>query len=199
MAIDKRYKTNKLVFLHSCLQIIGWSLILTYLALYVYNNYNLKYLNYVLHLVKVFQILQVLDFIFSILGCTKTSYFYSLIQILGRLGIVIFFLDQSSNKYLIVICLSCWSLADIIRNMYYICKDSVVLTIFRYNSFIVLYPIGVLSEIMLIENSLNKYHKFIVLLRILQATIFICFLFLYTYLFKQRKKYRYSMLKRRND
>jgi very-long-chain (3R)-3-hydroxyacyl-CoA dehydratase len=49
-----------------------------------------------------------------------------------------------------------WSIADIVRNVYYINKSDTA-AFLRYNLFIVLYPIGVYGEMRVINDYIKRH------------------------------------------
>jgi hypothetical protein len=64
---------------------------------------------------------------------------------------------------------------------------------FRYNAFILLYPVGIYGEMTLMNNYLlinegKLSENFILFVRTCQILIFSGFLFLYVYMFKNRSK-----------
>lgn len=76
-----------------------------------------------------------------------------------------------------------WSIAEIIRYGYYLHKDNKIIKFFRYNAFIINYPIGVLvGELVTIwnyyeESNHTAYHCILIML------IYIpCFPYLYVHM-----------------
>lgn len=86
-----------------------------------------------------------------------------------------------------------WSLADCNRYLYYLFKNHPLTAALRYNSFILLYPIGVFGEMMLINDYVNRHTELsetmIVIIRGIQIAIVFGLVFLYTYMLKMRSKY----------
>jgi very-long-chain (3R)-3-hydroxyacyl-CoA dehydratase len=196
---NKSYYVKLIVKLATIIQTLGWILLfgLT-LLLVVYELQGIPTASLklcILQNLKIFQSFQAIEILFSLFGLVGGSAVFSLMQIIGRLMIVFCFIDleMQSNIYWNIVL--CWSLADIIRNLFYLCKNSFT-GFLRYNCFILLYPIGVTGEVRAIENNLRKNNyesnEYVIALRTLQVVI-ICGLFvLYTHLLKQRRKYYLS-------
>ena len=155
----KPYFVKLIVKLTTIIQTLGWVLIfgLTIL-LVVYElqampTTSLKLC--ILQNLKIFQSFQAIEVLFSLFGLVGGSALFSLMQIVGRLIIVFCFVDleMQSNIYWNIVL--CWSLADIIRNLFYLSKNSFT-GFLRYNCFILLYPLGVTGEVRAIENNLRK-------------------------------------------
>lgn len=50
-----------------------------------------------------------------------------------------------------------WSLAEIIRFSYYLFKNISICKTLRYNAFMILYPVGILGELRLVNSYLHLY------------------------------------------
>ena len=152
-----------------------------------------------------------LEIIHSIIGLVKSSVFATSIQIIGRILIVLilqFFPSAVSKGYLLIYI--AWSLVEIVRYIYYIMsliqkeygKFNIPYIIIwcRYSFFIILYPIGVSGEMITVWNAKKDFNKYIIwngdkskiTIANLIYPVWILYIpaliFLYGYLFKQRKK-----------
>lgn len=182
-------ETSILSFIHSSSQLLGWSAILFLLAYYAVHDFNEDTLHRILLFLRIFQSLQVVDIVLGVLKITKTNILASFMQILGRLYVTFFYINDQVQPNLILQTLACWSFAEVVRNLYYLSKNSYVVKTLRYNAFIVLYPAGIMGEILTIEQYLNSDANNYYLHRIIQITIFSGFLYLYKYLLDQRREY----------
>ncbi|KAI6654123.1 3-hydroxyacyl-CoA dehydratase 2-like [Oopsacas minuta] len=152
------------LILYNCLQTVGWIAILfntcLYLAMYqgdwksfpgVYES-TATSLNF-------FQTLAVLEVVHIMLGFVKSNAFLTFMQILSRIIIIWLILVPvpvtSVGPLLHIIA---WSITEIIRYFYYAWSRAesppYALLWLRYTTFIVLYPIGVLGEIISIFSAL---------------------------------------------
>lgn len=57
-----------------------------------------------------------------------------------------------------------WSLAEIIRFSYYLFKNVSLFKTLRYNAFMILYPVGILGELRVINSNLHLYGSNLVFL-----------------------------------
>lgn len=148
---------------------------------------------------KAVQLFQLMDILLIILGKSKGSIFGAFFQLLGRLAVALYFVEEDSDRLRFAMVVICWSLADINRYLYYLFKNNPLTGMLRYNSFIILYPLGVYGEIMLINDFIKRHAEnlddlHINAIRVAQALIIIGMCFLYSYMLKMRKKY-YKALK----
>ncbi|KAF0977031.1 hypothetical protein FDP41_003684 [Naegleria fowleri] len=141
-------------------------------------TFNRKYL-------KTIQTLQLMETVHVITGITPNSSLSTTLgQTLGRMFITYFIADDLPNNDLLTDITMftlqvSWALADIIRYSHYIsqtcdlekdpktAKVVKLLKFLRYNAFLILYPIGMLSEIGLVlmtrrivmQNTINNNNK----------------------------------------
>jgi len=105
------------------------------------------------------QSLQLFDVVFSILGLTRNSVPTVFVQILSRYFILYgIFPYVPEGHYAVFMACICWAWTEVIRFSFYTMKEfKITISIysiprmigfFRYNSFIVLYPIGVSGELL---------------------------------------------------
>lgn len=89
------------------------------------------------------QTTQVFDFLLILLGKSKGSLIGTFCQCFARNFVVWYFITPETDVRLFVLVAIVWSLADVNRYLYYLFNTSKITALLRYNSFIVLYPIGV--------------------------------------------------------
>lgn len=189
-------KTSLIVTAFNRFQVLGWSMLIFNIFSYLYAHlYNLDvdklYLNIALNILKIMQTLQVCEIIFSLVGITKGSAVFSSFQIFGRLIVTWVFFNENAIPWNIFLVLIPWSVADIIRSLFYLKKDDKFIGMLRYNLFIILYPAGVLGEILLAQSRLDQgdFREYTLLVRVFQIVVVFGLVFLYTYLIKQRSKF----------
>ena len=210
---------SRYLFLYNFIQLCGWCLFISKVSYYLFNSISLQEIYLNTHIIlECCQYGAFLEIIYTMLGIVKSNIFATSIQILGRITIVIilqFFPSSVSYGYLLLS--FGWSIIELVRYLYYILsliqKDFINFNIpylliwCRYSFFVVLYPIGVSGEIITTWNAkkdfskyiLWKNHDFKLTLSDMVYPAYILYIpsliFLYGYLFKQRKK----VLKRLND
>lgn len=140
----------------------------------------------------------------SVIGITRSSVSMTCLQFFARLSITIgvcYLVPESPgnfNKFAFPGLIIAWSSVELIRYPYYAIKllnfgSPKWLDWLRYSAFLVLYPLGLLTEPMVIYDSLNyvsgiHYYFFMV-----GFTLYIPgFYFLYSYMLKQRAKMKKS-------
>ena len=200
------------LILYNFLQFCGW----TFFFLKVTNNLmlskSLEEIYSSTHIIlEICQYGAFLEIIHSLIGIVKSSIFATSIQIIGRIIIVVIlsnFPSAVSKGYLLLY--FAWSIIEIIRYIYYIMslyqKEShnfnipYILIWCRYSFFIVLYPIGVSGEMLTVWNARKDFHKYIIyqgnnytitvadLVYPVWLLYIPALIYLYGYLFKQRKK-----------
>jgi len=105
------------------------------------------------HVVRYCQLLQFLEIIHPILGFTKTGIFMSVVQVSGR-ATILFALIHSEERVqsssAIFFLFYVWSVAELFRYPYYMIQLSkhkvYIVTWLRYSAWVVLYPLGFISE-----------------------------------------------------
>lgn len=115
---------------------------------------------------KTSQALQYLEFLNALVGFTKGSALFPLLQVTGR-NFVLFAIIHSESRTqempVIFMLFLVWSLAELVRYPYYLIgllkKDIALLTWLRYSVWIVLYPLGVLCEGTILLRSLPLFEE----------------------------------------
>ncbi|KAL9650262.1 hypothetical protein ABK040_014917 [Willaertia magna] len=195
----------------------GWGYILYLTILHHLNGKNPRDLYSVIEKpLQLFQTLAVLEIVHSLIGFVRSPVFTTLMQVFSRLFVVWFSLYlEHQVKYtefqsiFITTLMFAWCTTEVIRYSFYALKLYDIcpyfLTWLRYSTFIVLYPLGVSSEIALtvfrlsyvkefrpfsvdMPNAANMSfdsYSFVWLILLSYAPGFYQ---LYTYMFVQRKK-----------
>ena len=200
------------LILYNFLQLCGWSCFFFKVTNYLINSKPLQEIYSNSHLIlECCQYGAFLEIIHSIIGLVKSSIFATSIQIIGRIIIVVilqFFQSAVSQGYFLIY--FAWSIVEIVRYTYYIMnllqKDFVkfnipyILIWCRYSFFVVLYPIGVSGEMITVWNAKKDFNKYILyqtdkytftaadLIYPIWIFYIPALIYLYEYLFKQRKK-----------
>ncbi len=145
------------------------------------------------HVLRFIQTFQIMDIMLILIGKSKGSILGAFFQIVGRMVVAWGFAEPTSNNLRFATVAIIWALADCNRYLYYLFKNHPLTAALRYNSFIVLYPIGVFGEMLLINDYLQRHIELtencVYLVRAIQASIVVGLLFLYTYMLKMRAKY----------
>lgn len=112
----------------------------------------------------IFQIVQIVEVVHCVVGLVPSNPIITLQQTLVKIAIVCgivqpFIGPKDSLGVFLVI--GCWSVAEITRYLYYALNlldfvPHLVITWCRYSFFLVLYPIGVVGELLLIYASLDE-------------------------------------------
>ena len=200
------------LILYNFAQFCGWSFFFFKVTLNLINSKSLQEIYSETHIILEYcQYGAFLEIIHAMIGLVKSSIFATAIQILGRIAIVLilqFFPSAVSKGYLLIY--FAWSLVEMVRYIYYIMsllqKDfwkfniPYALIWCRYSFFIVLYPIGVSGEMITVWNAKKDFGKYIlwnngkinITVADLVYPVWVLYIpaliFLYGYLFKQRKK-----------
>ncbi|KAK6589147.1 hypothetical protein RS030_223516 [Cryptosporidium xiaoi] len=121
------------------------------------------------------QSLAIFDILNSLTGIVKSQTFPTLIQVLSRLHVVwiVFYLSPIDSKqvttvfsYIMIIS---WCLSELIRYPYYVIAQlstilpkirmPLFLKWLRYSGFAVLYPIGIVGEVVICSNFISDIYK----------------------------------------
>ena len=160
--------------IYNLISFIGWITIL-YLNLTFQTN---------ILLIQIVQSLAIFDVIFAYLKIIKTNYLVSLLQVFSRYFMVFgpFYLG---NVPIIIIQIlsSIWALADSTRYLYYLIPNLYIIKWLRYNLFWILYPLGMLFE--LISCYYSPFEKYIIILTMIYMKYGID---LYKHMIKQSNK-----------
>ena len=95
--------------------------------------------------IQVIQLFQITDILLILLGKSKGSLVGAFFQILGRNIVALIFMQPESHKLKFAAVVILWAIADINRYLYYLFKNNSITAFLRYNSFLVLYPLGGLA------------------------------------------------------
>ena len=128
--------------------LIGWVYILVQTEIeVVFNleNYLTSDISLTVTILRVVQGLQVLDIVLLLLGKTKGNFLASFFQILGRNFVTLFVIEYDMNQMVFAGVLIVWAIADANRYLYYLYKTNPITAFLRYNSFLVLYPLGAVA------------------------------------------------------
>ena len=200
------------LILYNFLQLCGWSFFFFKGINLIINSKSFQEIYSDTHLILEYcQYGAFMEIIHSIIGLVRSSIFATSIQIIGRIIIVVilqFFESAISKGYLLIF--FAWSIVEIVRYTYYIInllqKEFVKFNIpylliwCRYSFFIVLYPIGVSGEMITVWNAKKDFSKFILyqgnnfnftvanLIYPIWLFYIPALVYLYGYLFKQRRK-----------
>ncbi|WBW72769.1 3-hydroxyacyl-CoA dehydratase involved in very long-chain fatty acid elongation Phs1 [Schizosaccharomyces osmophilus] len=151
-------------------------------------------------LVRWVQTLALAEVFHSILRFVKSSPFTTAIQVLSRLilvwGVCYLFPQSINTSPIYLFMILAWSITEVIRYAFYACNlaGSVpkLLLWLRYNTFLVLYPIGAGSELLLVLKTFRVAWNTFFLSKIVwtAATVIYPFGFymLYTHMISQRRK-----------
>ena len=152
--------------------------------------------------VTCFQLLMILDVVHAAIGLVRSSVMTTAMQIASRVIVVAILLTNktaSSTVLGLTLILCAWCPTEILRYSYYIVKDLCpesipsFLTWLRYNTFFVLYPVGISGEILIMYSSLAGYRESADLqwMQYVIYAIFVIYvpgaIYLYAHMIKQRK------------
>lgn len=186
---DKKKEESIVTYFYTLLQLFGWSFIFCYLCVYTYSGFKASFLIMIIPFIRIFQSLQILDIIFAVLKITKANAAASFVQVVARLINLFWLYDNVTPSHIVLLTFFPWALSEIVRSLFYLHKDSDFIKTLRYNAFIILYPTGVLGEVLALDNYKDHHPDYFNLIRFVQVLMVIGLYFLYTYLFKQRRNY----------
>lgn len=187
--VEKQDAPHPAVIVYNIIQLVGWIIVYSFMILSFLKNNDLTLMQNCLEALRIMQTTQILEIVFAISGITNTGLFASFTQVGARILNTFWIYNIDTNYYIIVMTLVAWCTTEVIRSLFYLNKNSVVLSGMRYNGFIVLYPLGVTGELMAFEDYLTKYPDWYYIIRPTQLAFLIGFYFLYTYMWKQRGKF----------
>jgi len=125
---ENKVKSNIFVKFSTIFQAIGWSLIFFLTLMLIYyeiiekDTESLKVC--IIQNLKIFQTLQSIEIFFAFLKLAGGSPIFTTLQILGRIIVTYCFIELEMNSSIICNVITCWSLAEIFRNMYYLTKNN---------------------------------------------------------------------------
>lgn len=163
-----------MINLYNLISFIGWILV-------IYLNLTL---NTKLIIIQIVQTIAIFDVILAYFKLIKTNYVNSFIQILSRYFVVWGpFTFGFVPKIVIGILTTIWGFADSIRYLYYLNSNNYYIKWLRYNMFLILYPLGIIFEL------ISLYYSFFRKYLLIIAIIYLKFgINLYMHMLKQRQK-----------
>ncbi|KAF0980008.1 hypothetical protein FDP41_001161 [Naegleria fowleri] len=205
------------LFLYNAVLCGGWGYILYLTAMHhVEGKKNVDLYPKIEKPLQLFQTLAVLEIVHSMLGLVSSPIFTTLMQVFSRLFVVWFSLNLEHRvKYteteamFITSLLVAWCVTEVIRYSFYALKlydiCPYIIVWLRYTTFIVLYPLGVSSELALtyfrlkyvrenrpysleMPNPYNMSFDSYIFVWIVMLSYLPGFPQLYLYMFTQRKK-----------
>lgn len=182
------------------INLAGWTYLLINIEvelLFNLENYVATELDLTLLILRAVQLFQVVDIVLILIGKSKGSAVAAFFQILGRNVVTLFLMEPQTNRLAFAGVLVIWSIADINRYLYYLFKNNSITAFLRYNSFLILYPVGGLAEMIVINNFVNRHPELetyiVYAIRGIQASIITGVVVLYGHMLKGRKKYMKSL------
>ena len=127
------------------------------------------------------------------LGKAKGNVMASFFQIVGRNFVTLYVMENDTHRLYFAGTVIIWSIADANRYLYYLYKNSEITGFLRYNSFLVLYPLGGVAETLIFTDyfarhpDLNQYYYYF--LRFVNACIIVGVIVLYKYMLNARRKW----------
>ena len=185
----KEEKESTLIVIYSTVQLIFWFISFILLTNAFQSNFSEYYTELMLIFIKISQVLQLFEIIFSLVGLTKGSFIASFVQVNARLVNLFLLYYKGMPSKIFLLTFIPWCTTEIIRSLYYLNKNSLILSILRYNFFIILYPTGVTGEVLALENYTVLYPDSKFYIRPIQILFVSGFFFLFYYMFKQRSKF----------
>ncbi|KAL3232496.1 hypothetical protein RNJ44_04412 [Nakaseomyces bracarensis] len=161
--------------LYNLLSAIGWGYILYSVVRYYPVNGQPKFFFDTKKVVTFIQFGAVIEIINSLFGIVRSPLLTTVAQVLSRLVLVIgvfYYIPEAPNAhgFIYITLLLAWSITEIVRYLFYFFTLTssrgapTFLVYLRYNLFLVLYPTGVASELLIIYSALPyaeaKYSAF---------------------------------------
>ena len=138
--------------------------------------------------VSIVQSLAILEPIFILLNWVKSSLFTTLIQVASRLLFAWWLFRYPGSPWGYFLLTWCWIITEVIRSCYYIITNKVTKYL-RYTAFILLYPLGVLGELMYMLSTLDDLSPVgCITLTCIMSLYIPFFPYLYFHMLNQRKK-----------
>ncbi len=196
-SVKKERKCLSLVNFFNALQFFTW--LITFFSIIsvvvssqvpILQIHTMDLLKYSVIFVRIAQTVQISEFIFSLCGCTGNNPLLPFSQIAARLITTYFAIDENNPIWILAGILIPWSIADSIRSLFNLVKNNYTLTWLRYSLFMILYPIGGSSEVLLFEHRLKEpgFKEYEYAIRLFQVTIIIGIIAIYSILLSERKK-----------
>lgn len=148
----------------------------------------------------IIQSVGILELLLIVVGTIKTKLFTATFQLVSRLLFAWYFYHLGFHHELAFkgMCI-CWSLSEIFRCSYNLIKGNWLLTMIRYNLFLINYPLGVLSELTyiynVIQHTIEPHLKLLYML--IMASYIPVFPVLFNTLLMNRKKALKNLTKKK--
>ena len=129
------------------INLVGWSAVLFTVAFRLVSNpvgFEQSDITTEVYLLKAVQSFMIVDILLILIGASKGSILGSLAQITGRLIVALYYLTPETSPQAFALMAIIWAIADVNRYLYYTIKNPIT-TFLRYNSFMILYPIGIIG------------------------------------------------------
>jgi len=124
----------------------GWAFLLLHVGLQLFadpQSFVAGDISLDVLVLQAIQLFQISDIILILLKISKGSIMGAFFQILGRNIVSLYFISAESDRLRFATVVVIWAMADVNRYLYYLFKTSPITGFLRYNSFLVLYPVGV--------------------------------------------------------
>lgn len=179
----------------------GWVFLLAHVGVSLFldrETFLSSDISLAVYVLQGIQLFQISDIILILIGKSKGSLLGAFMQIFARNLVSLLFISAESDKLRFATVAIIWAMADVNRYLYYLFKKNAITGFLRYNSFIILYPIGVYGEMLIINdyikrNALTLSDNEINLIRLVQVLIIGGMFYLYSYMLSSRKKYNKSL------
>lgn len=144
------------LIVYNGLQTFGWASILIQTVFHLVTRGTLHNLyDHTHQLLAIFQTMAVLEVVHAVTGVVRSNFFLTAMQVASREFLtwgILFAVPQSRQSPGLILLLLAWSITEVVRYSFYTLQqiDSVPhgLLWCRYNFFLVLYPAGVLGEML---------------------------------------------------
>ena len=157
------------------------------------ENYLTSDISLSVIILRVVQGFQAVDILLLLLGKTKGNLLASFFQILGRNFVALFVIEYGTNQMVFAGVVIVWSIADANRYLYYLYKNNPITGFLRYNSFLILYPLGGVAETLVFNNYFQRHPEIPELhyyfFRTVNVIIILAIILLYTHMLKSRKRF----------
>lgn len=155
------------IFSFNCFSLLAWVCIahfcIQHLLDHGIKDFDIFY-NKVEKPLQIAQSLAILEVVHAGMNLVRSGWITNVIQVVSRLHVVwiIFVENPATHNFIYMFtCIFAWSIAEIIRYPFYALGvfdiSPKFLTILRYSGFLVLYPIGIFSEVRCILHSLPLF------------------------------------------
>eukprot|EP00871_Galdieria_phlegrea_P003823 jgi/Galph1/4441/GphlegSOOS_G3115.1 len=150
------------LFLYNFVSALGWTYIISRVCKLAVIGYGVENTYSVIaQPIVLWQSLQALEIVHASLGIVRSSVLTTFIQIASRLVVllaVIYRVPEVQRSIFFTTLTVAWSLAEVARYLYYAMaitsSPSKLLTWIRYSAFLILYPLGAGSEMLIIYNAM---------------------------------------------